>query len=232
MRIGHPILVLNSNFRLFALRSKRHRACALFSSICPVHIWLHVLRISCISNWNKMETPYNGPSAIMVKGKLDTGSEGGHTHNTLYLMVRLLGNWKWRRRRRRRKSTYWPAGFSNRKNLKIAHELALVGVIWTTNVWASRFLSHYSLSLTCKHVTWMGDKSGITSFLGAINNDGSDHDAAISDPLTHTLVRFNAHTAMGISVYTYMTKSYISWCFKSLRAKVLGSILKGTSQGV
>ena len=75
-----------------------------------------------------------------------------------------------------------------------------------------------------------GDKSGITSFLGAINNDGSDHDAAISDPLTHTLVRFNAHTAMGISVY--MTKSYISWCFKSLRAKVLGSILKGTSQGV
>ena len=38
---------------------------------------------------NKMENPYNGPSAIMVKGKLDTGSEGGHTHNTWFWLVTL-----------------------------------------------------------------------------------------------------------------------------------------------
>ena len=37
----------------------------------------------------KQDGKPNGPSAIIGKGKLDTGSEGGHTHNTWFWLVTL-----------------------------------------------------------------------------------------------------------------------------------------------
>ena len=46
---------------------------------------IHPVLYSTILDGN----PYNGPSAIMVKGKLDTGSKGGLIHNTWYWLVTL-----------------------------------------------------------------------------------------------------------------------------------------------
>ena len=40
--------------------------------------------------WLELDgNPYNGPLAIMVKGKHDTGSKGGLIHNTWYWLVTL-----------------------------------------------------------------------------------------------------------------------------------------------